>query len=303
MNTPLRTLFFHQDKVTITALAAGREDAELVVLLHGFPEQGLAWTKQLRRLARAGFLAVAPDQRGYGRSSKPEGASAYTLDLLAADVLAMADRLGRERFSVVGHDWGAAVGWELASRYPDRIRSLVAMNGPHSGTVLQNSLRCPTQFLRGWYVGLFQLPAVPEVMLAANEFRWLKQMLAGTCRPGAIPPDLLAVYERSWASPGTLSAMVNWYRALSLSPPTPLQPISVPATIIWGELDAFIERTIADAALSLCAEGELIALPDATHWLHHEEPDQVGRLILRGLGDRNAPEVPQRCHSLKVARC
>src|SRR5947209_7555878 len=126
------------------AVAAGPADGRLVILLHGFPEFWFGWRHQIGPLAEAGLRVIAPDQRGYNLSDKPSGTSAYRLDTLADDVLALADALGRERFSVVGHDWGAVVAWHLAARNPERIARAVVLNGPHPATLWPYARGHPT---------------------------------------------------------------------------------------------------------------------------------------------------------------
>ena len=281
----MRTRHFHLSTgVQLEGLDAGPEGGELVVLLHGFPESGDAWRRQLPVLASAGLHAVAPHQRGYAGSSKPPGVAPYRLSALAQDVLALADELQAEQFTVVGHDWGAAVGWHLPTLHPDRLRRLVVLNGPHAGTVGPHAMRHPMQYVRGWYIGAFQLPMVPEWMLGANGFALLKRAIQSTARPGSIPDDLLERYEQQWSHPGALTAMLNWYRALAFDLPTPTLRIGLPVTVLWGERDPALDRGLADAALALCSDGKLVSLPEATHWLHHEEPEAVNRVLMEAIG-------------------
>ena len=117
--------------VSLHVAQAGPADGPLVVLLHGFPEFWFEWRDYFEPLAQAGFRVVAPDQRGYNLSSKPQGVAAYRLDLLADDIFALADALGRKTFRVVGHDWGSAVAWWMATRNPVRLERLVTMDAPH----------------------------------------------------------------------------------------------------------------------------------------------------------------------------
>ncbi|RYY63918.1 MAG: alpha/beta hydrolase, partial [Comamonadaceae bacterium] len=171
----------------------------------------------------------------------------------------------------------------LATVFPDRVRRLVVLNGPHAGTVGPALLRHPMQVLRSWYIGAFQMPFAPELLLQANGYGWLRKTLEGTARPGAFPADLLERYRAQWAQPGALTAMLDWYRALALDPPTPARPLALPATVLWGVKDRFLEPGLADAALALCSQGRLVPFPEATHWLHHEEPEAVNRELLQAL--------------------
>ncbi|HYD77948.1 alpha/beta hydrolase [Ramlibacter sp.] len=274
---------FDLGAVRLEALTAGPSRGRLVILLHGFPESGDAWRVQAAALAGAGWRVLAPHQRGYAGSSKPAGLLPYRLDVLAADVLALADAAGAETFSLVGHDWGAAIAWHLASTSPTRLDRMVVMNGPHAGTVGLHTLLHPTQLLRSWYIGAFQVPFLPEALLRADDFALLRRAMRDTARPGALPDALLDRYAAQWAQPGALGAMLAWYRAIGLQVPTPARTIELPVTVIWGEQDPMLDRGLADAALRLCSKGRLVALPDATHWLHHEEPQRVNDVLLEAL--------------------
>jgi len=277
------TRTFDANGLRLQALTAGPASGELVILLHGFPESGDAWRQQLPALAGAGLHVLAPHQRGYARSSKPTSVFDYRLGQLARDVLALADAAGAAKFSVVGHDWGGAIAWHLATVHADRLRHVVVLNGPHTGTVGLHSLRHPTQLLKGWYVAAFQLPMVPELLLRAGGYAALRRAMEDSARPGAFDESLLQQYQAQWAQPHALGSMLNWYRALAFEPPTPALPIDLPVTVLWGEQDRFLDRGLADAALALCRHGELVPFPQATHWLHHEEADEVNRRLLKAL--------------------
>lgn len=276
----MHTQRFQVNGVQLEALTAGPASGEPVILLHGFPESADAWRRQIAALAGAGHRVIAPHQRGYAGSSKPASVFEYRIGVLARDVLALADAAGAPQFSLVGHDWGAALAWHLAATHPDRLRHLVVLNGPHPGTAGLHAMRHPTQLLRSWYIGAFQLPVVPELLLRSGGFGALARMLEGSARPGAFPPGLLDTYRAQWAQPGALTAMLNWYRALAFDPPTPASRIELPVTVLWGEQDRWLDRGLADAGLALCSRGELVPFPEATHWLHHEEPDAVNRRLI-----------------------
>lgn len=267
--------------IDLHAVAAGPPDGPLVVLLHGFPEFWYGWRHQIGPLAAAGLRVLAPDQRGYNLSDKPAGRQAYALDTLADDVLGLADALGRERFALVGHDWGGALAWHLAARNPERIERAAILNGPHPATVWSHTLASPTQAVKGWYVGFFQMPIVPEWVLGAANFAWLRTMMVGTSRHGTFDESELAQYRQAWAQPGALTTMLDWYRALPLyGGSTAMRPIRVPVRVIWGDRDAFLDAGLVEAGLALCRFGEAFHLAEATHWVQHEEPGRVSRLLI-----------------------
>lgn len=263
-----------------SAVVAGPDAGELVILLHGFPEGSYSWRHQVEALAGEGLRVLAPDLRGYGLSSKPADVSAYALPELAQDVLAMAASLGHERVNLVGHDWGAALTWYLAQEFPERVRRGVVINGPHPGTVLSHSLLHPTQFVKGSYVGFFQLPLVPEATLRANGFAMLRHAMRSSARAGTITDQDLDRYQAGWEVEGALTAMLNWYRALMRSPQgIGTSAIRVPMCVLWGDKDAALDSGLAEAGAALCESVEVHHFADATHWLHEEEPEAVNAIL------------------------
>ena len=261
-------------------MAAGPADGPMVVLLHGFPEFWYGWRRQLGPLAAAGFRVLAPDLRGYNLSAKPEGLAAYTLDVLADDVLALADALGRRQFAIVGHDWGGVLAWHLAAREPARIARAAILNAPHPATMGAFARAHPSQLARSWYVAFFQLPALPERVLRAGDFAWLANGLTGSSRSGTFTPDDLARYREAWARPGALTAMLAWYRAVRLQqPPTTPERVEVPVRVIWGDRDRFLDARLAEAGAACCAAADVHHLRRASHGVQHEEPDAVNRLL------------------------
>ena len=262
--------------IDLHAVAAGPPDGPLVILLHGFPEFWWGWRRQIAPLAAAGLRVVAPDQRGYNLSSRPEGVAAYAVDILADDVLALGTALGRDRFAVVGHDWGAILGWHLAARNPERIDRVAILNGPQLATLRDHMARHPWQLPRIGYFALFQLPLIPEAGLRAGNFAALAAGLRATSRSGTFTEEVLAPYRDAWSRLGALTAMLNWYRAAARHAPSLRRDrIAIPVRIIWGNRDVALDRRLAEAGAALCDRAEVIHLPDATHWLQHEMAEEV----------------------------
>lgn len=269
--------------VKLFARVAGPESGELVILLHGFPEFSECWRRQMGPLAQAGFRVVAPDQRGYAMSSKPEGIAAYFASELSADVVAIAGQLGADRFCLAGHDWGAVVAWEVAIRYPRRVRRMVILNGPHPEVLRRFrrfDSRHPTQLLRSWYMIFFQLPWLPERAFSVLDFRYAVKSMVWTSRRGTFSKEDLARYREAWRQPGALSGMINWYRALFREPLPVEQRVRVPVRIAWGLRDVYLLPHSASDSLRYCDQAELIPFPTAGHWLHLEEPAAVSRLLI-----------------------
>ena len=267
-------------EVRLHVAEAGPKGGPPIILLHGFPEFWYGWRRQIGPLAEAGFRVVAPDQRGYNLSDKPPGIAAYHLDRLAADVIALADACGFPRFRLVGHDWGGLAAWWAASHYPRRIERLAILNAPHPGVFGAYLRRHPGQWLRSYYVGVFQIPGLPERRLTAGRGRLLRRALATTSRPGAFSEADLDRYAEAWLRPGAMRAMLDWYRALVRLPRDPPPRVAMPTLILWGMRDHALQPGLAEASLALCDDGRIVRYPRATHWLPHEEPGAVNAELL-----------------------
>jgi pimeloyl-ACP methyl ester carboxylesterase len=176
--------------IQLHAVEAGPRDGPLVILLHGFPEFWWGWRRQIEPLAAAGLHVLAPDQRGYNLSDRPAGVAAYDLDTLAADVIGLADAAGQRKVMLVGHDWGGLVAWWTASRHPHRVDRLVVLNAPHPAVMGAYMRRHPSQMLRSSYVGFFQLPFIPERLLAAGDFALMRRALRRSSRPARSRPRI-----------------------------------------------------------------------------------------------------------------
>jgi pimeloyl-ACP methyl ester carboxylesterase len=260
---------------------AGPADGPLVILLHGFPEFWFGWRAQIPALAAAGFRVIAPDQRGYNLSDKPAGAAAYRLDLLARDVFGLADAYGRSNFSLVGHDWGAAVAWWATTLRPERVERLAILNAPHPALWRRAMLEDPVQRAKSRYVQMLRMPWLPELMLRAGGYRGLSQALEGAARPEAFGKGELAQYREAWSRNGALTGALNWYRALFMQPlPVPAAgSLPMPTLVLWGDRDAYAEPRLAEESAALCATATVRHFPEATHWLAHDEAEAVSQAL------------------------
>jgi pimeloyl-ACP methyl ester carboxylesterase len=286
MNADFQTRTVLTNGVRLHVVEAGPKDGPLVLLLHGFPEFWYGWHRQIAPLAAAGFRVVVPDQRGYGLSDKPKEIRAYNLDDLALDVVGLIDALGREKAHVAAHDWGGAVGWWLAMKHAQRLDRLALLNIPHP-LVLERALRrSAKQRKKSSYMFWFQLPWLPEHMLRRNDHRLLVRGLQRTIRPGTFSEEDLALYREAWARPGALTCMLHWYRAaLRARPAKPASPRNpVPTLLIWGTKDIFLGQELVPPSLDLCDQGRAVYFEEATHWILHEEPEAVSRLLVEHFG-------------------
>lgn len=253
-------------------------DGEPVVLLHGFPESWYSWRHQVRALAAAGYRAIAPDQRGYNLT---EAKGPYDTGTLQADILCLMDHLGIERAHVVGHDWGGAIAWLLGMEHGERLKSLTVCNLPHPA-VFRKGVRRPRQALRSWYVLFFQLPWLPERLLAAQGYHRLARMMIRECRPGTFTKDDIREFLAGWRRQG-LGGGINWYRAALRHPPRipdPVPLVTVPTLLIWGDDDRYLGRELTEGTEEYVAKLRVEHLPGVSHWVQQEAPDEVNRLLL-----------------------
>jgi pimeloyl-ACP methyl ester carboxylesterase len=254
-----------------------REEGEgpAVLLLHGFPDTGEVWRNQAPALAAAGFRAVVPDLRGRGRTERPDGVEAYALRELVADAVGLLDALGIERAHVVGHDWGAAVAWALASLVPGRIDRLVAMSVGFPGAA-----RPDRQSLeQAWYRLLFLFPEAEEVLSRDD---WLLCRIAFGDAPDA------ERYLADLTDPAALRAGLNWYRAnlpVQSLPGTDtprLPPVQAATLGLFGAGDRYLTERAMLASEAYVAPGRWSyeRIDDAGHWLQLERPERVNELLL-----------------------
>ena len=282
-----KTMYFDLPGLRVHAAVAGPEHGPLVVLLHGFPEFWYCWREQVGPLAAAGFRVIVPDQRGYNLSGK---AGPYDLKTMALDIVHLIAAAGHDSADVVGHDWGGAVAWGLAAWHPRQVRRLVVLNLPHPLALAEALARLNLrQYLRSWYIGLFQIPKLPEWGLRRDDFAVMRRMLRATVRPAAFSDEDLARYVEAWSQPGALSAMLGWYRAVGRTRQqleasrAEFSRIAAPALILWGERDIALGVELAEASLAYLADGRLVRFPNSSHWLPAELPDEVTRHILAHL--------------------
>ena len=276
------------------ALAEGPSDGPLVLLLHGFPELSRSWRRQLPALAGAGYRAVAPDLRGYGRSGR-EGP--YDLRTLSADVAGLVGALGRARAVVVGHDWGGGVAWAAATYAPEVVERLVVLNCPHPAVLGREIRKNPRQLRRSVYMLLFQIPWLPERLLARDRGAAIARALrGGSFVKEAFPREELEVYRAAFSSPEAVAAALGYYRAAfrgmaSFARDARARPISAPTLAVWGARDRFLGRETIDVARTsrYFAPGnvpEVVFVEEAGHFVQNEAPDRVNEEILRWLRRR-----------------
>ncbi|MDQ1517523.1 MAG: hypothetical protein QOE80_3353 [Actinomycetota bacterium] len=270
--------------LSFSVVVEGPEAGPAVVLLHGWPDSARVWRHQVPALAGAGFRVVVPDLRGFGDSDRPDGTAAYRAKLLCGDVVGILDALGVERAAVVGHDWGAALAWMLASVFaPDRVERLAVMAAGHPEALRNTG---PRQRQLSWYVLLFQFAGVAERWLTMDDWMHFRETVGGT--DGGYPDVDAAIAELS--RPGALTASLEWYRAnwtpeTLVAPPLGLPPVGCPTLGIWAGGDAFVlEDQMRDSAAYVAGPWRYERLDGAGHWLQLDAPDRVNALLLEFLG-------------------
>jgi epoxide hydrolase 4 len=253
----------------------------LVVLLHGFPEFWYGWRLQIQPLAAAGFRVVAPDTRGYNLSSKPDGVQAYDGGQLADDIVGLVHERGAESALLVGHDWGGTIAWTMAMHHPEVVDRLAILNAAHPRKLSQG-LHHPGQLRKSWYFFFFDLPDLPETVVHANNWHFFRHFLRDA-HP-AYTPEETQRYEQAWAQDGAATGMINYYRSSvrqsQKKAEAALRPISAPTLVIWGERDRYLGPELAEPEHDDVPNLDRVErLPDASHWVHHDEHERVNQLL------------------------
>lgn len=272
--------------LTFGARVAGPADGRPVVLLHGFPQTSWSWHHQLDTLGAAGMRALAFDQRGYSPGARLPEVGDYHLDELVADVVAVADAEGCERFDLVGHDWGAAVAWAVAERHPARVRSLTAVSVPHPAAFSRALAGGDgDQASRSSYIEVFRAPGgVAERALLGEDGSGdgLRAMFAAS----GLGPDHeeIDVFVAAMREPGALTAALNWYRAMDPASFGAIGPVTVPTLFVWSTEDIAIGRAAAEACGSwVSGPYRFEELPGVSHWIPEGAPDALDRVLLEHL--------------------
>jgi pimeloyl-ACP methyl ester carboxylesterase len=282
LGVPAQSTYLSGDGVQLHTVLAGPEDGPLALLLHGFPECWYSWRHQIPALAEAGYRVAAPDQRGYNLSDKPRGVSSYGIDLITADIMALIRALGHERATVIAHDWGGVAAWRFAMDYPGAVEKLVVMNAPHP-VALAKALRSDrSQQLKSWYMAFFQVPWLPEALLAfspeASARLFFQRAVA---RAGAFSDDDLQIMAAAMAQPGAMQAMIHWYRAGFRYPPAgKAQTITAPTLLIWAEDDVALGKPLTYGLERWVPGLELHYIPHCGHWVQNEAPQEVNERLL-----------------------
>jgi pimeloyl-ACP methyl ester carboxylesterase len=285
-------LQLHHGPLRFSALEQGT--GPLVLCLHGFPDHARSYRFQLPALADAGFHAIAPTMRGYEPSSQPSDGDYHVLRM-AEDVVAWLDQLGAERCHLVGHDWGAVIGYVAAALAPERFHSLTTLAIAHPGRIERELLKSrPSQLLKSWYMLFFQLPGIAEAALEARGFALLHKLWRDWAPGFVLPPEERRLLEQTFLHPGVKRAALSYYRALfAVTSPDARKmrkllraPLQVPTLALTGALDGCMDSRLHDDLMhsaDFAAGLQVERLARAGHFLHQEQPEQVNAFILSWL--------------------
>src|SRR3954470_3623076 len=277
--------------VTLNVAVGDPEGAEPILFLHGFPESHRTWRHQLADLGRDHFV-VAPDQRGFGASDKPEGVENYETDRIVEDVVALADALGLNSFTLVGHDWGGAAAWLTTLTHPYRVKRLVIVNAPHPLVFQKSVIEDEAQRAASQYISAFRSPAMETGIKAMGLETFLEKGLLSHVEGARLEPEERQAYLDDWAQEGALTAMLNWYRASKIEVPAsgedakaplwthaPFPHLKMPVLVIWGLTDKALLPVQLEGLHALIDDLRILTSATAGHFVTWEEPELVTSAI------------------------
>ena len=273
--------------ITMNVALAGPEDAPPVILVHGFPESHRTWREIGARLGDR-FRLVMPDLRGFGESDRPQDVQAYATDTLVADIFALADALGIDRFALVGHDWGGAIAWAAALRGNPRIERLAIINSPHPLIFQKSLIDDEAQRAASQYMRAFRNPGMEAGIEAMGFDTFFEKSFSKHVDLKLISADERRIYIEQWSRPGALTAMLNWYRSSQVAVPAVgenaampswvergVPKLKIPVLVIWGLEDKALLPIQLERIGEVGDDVEVVPLKGIGHFAPWEAPDQV----------------------------
>ena len=284
--------------ITLSCRASGDRGRPVLMFLHGFPEGAFVWDAQLDYFSRpenGGYRCIAPNLRGFERSSAPPEVSAYRPKLLVQDMAALIaiETGGGQLAALVAHDWGGAVGWNLANQMPQLMKQLVIINSPHPGIFLRELKSSPAQQAASAYMNFLIRPDAEQLLVQDDHRRLWEFLTAGNTghqAPLWLTDDVKAQYREVWSA--GLRGGCNLYRVSPLRPARPDDPaaaavdlprdmltISLPTLVIWAMDDIALPPALLDGLADYVDDLTVRTVPEASHWIVHEQPQKVTELI------------------------
>ncbi|KAF2990908.1 alpha/beta fold hydrolase [Methylocystis sp. MJC1] len=278
-----RRIFVPANGVIFEVFEAG-EGERLALLLHGFPETAVMWRHLVAPLVAKGYRVWAVNQRGYGATSRPKGKKHYSLSALTGDVAGLIDASGARSITLISHDWGGVVAWVAAIRRLRPLERLVFINIPHPLCFWQTLQRSPRQRRKSFYVALFQIPVLPDWLLSLGRGYLTAALIRNAARrPDAICDDAMDIYRDNAASPGAMTAMLNWYRRAlwdAVAARAALAaPIETPTLIVWGLRDVALDRACLEGTDRYVANLRIERLPGVSHFSPEDAPQKLASII------------------------
>ena len=296
----MRFATFESGDIELNYAACGSVEHPLVICLHGFPEYWAAWSAVMWELCDS-YHIVAPDQRGFNLSFRPQGVEAYRARHMVQDLAMLADHLSPERpFILAGHDWGASIAYAYAFAHPDRLTHLIVANGVHPVLFQRAILDDPEQRKASQYINFFRQPDA-EAWLSDNDFAGMFQMLAAFSDTSWMRKAQHSAYIEAWSRPGAMRAMLDWYCASPLVVPGPgasvgpapilelpadMLGVAMPHLVVWGEDDRALLPSCLTGLEEFAPDLTVRKMPGCGHWLLHEQPVAVAREIRSFLSAR-----------------
>lgn len=266
------------DELTFTCRVSGiKNDGEAVILLHGFPETSRMYYDLIPVLVSEGFKVVAPDQRGYSPGARPSKISDYSIDKLSQDILDIADAFQFEKFHLIGHDWGSAVGWVTVAFQSDRVISWTALSVPHLDAFFEAMNNNPEQQRKSQYIKFFKKPILPEFYFSFFGYKYLRDIWRKSSK------EEIEKYLEVFKQKGALKSSLNWYRANMKNDDKSIGDIAAPTLIIYGLKDMAIgEKSVDESEKYLKGDYKIEKL-ESGHWLIQESFEAVSKSILNHL--------------------
>ena len=277
----MRLSTFTNDGLTFEVTDTGPLDGTPVVLLHGFPQTASEWSRIAPYLHERGYRTIAPTQRGYSPGARPRGRFAYRMSALVGDTAALIAAVGQP-VHLVGHDWGAAVAWSTAAQHPNLVRTLTSVSVPHLMAFMRSML-LSSQAIRSFYMALFQIPWLPEVVLsrmfrAASRSPERRRRALGSAH---MDDEMFDQILREVVDAGALPYALNWYRAMLIAGPrSATRKVSAPTTHVWSTRDSAIARKGADLTSEYVTGPYRFEVLEATHWIPQERPAELAQIML-----------------------
>jgi pimeloyl-ACP methyl ester carboxylesterase len=277
--------------VALNVATAGPEDGEPILFLHGFPESHRTWRHQIEGLSDK-YRIIAPDQRGFAASDRPEGVENYETDRIVADAMALADALELDHFTLAGHDWGGAVAWTAALTHPFRVKRLIIVNAPHPLVFQKSLIDDSGQREASQYISFFRSPAAEAAITGMGLEGFLDRGLLSHADSTKLPAEERQHYLDDWSQPGVLTTMLNWYRASKMVVPAPgeeakaplwthapFPKLKMPTLVVWGLKDTALLPVQLEGLHDLIEDLRLVTSPSAGHFITWEEPGTVTSAI------------------------